>query len=80
MTLAEISADYAAEALRLRGRLRELRKAFRAADDPIERGRLRVEISQLTRIQAQCYELAELCRHYYDAGFYRSPRFTLQEV
>ena len=64
MTLAELSLCYEAAAVPLRARLRELRYALEAAEDP-------EDIWHLKR------RIAELTAHYYDRGYYRSEKYTL---
>lgn len=80
MTLAEIAESYSAETARLRAVLRELRRRRRLSTDAEERAMLRVQISWTEPVYRQMKALAELCAHYYDAGFYRDPDYTLQGV
>ena len=77
MTLAELSLCYEAAAVPLRLRLRELRYALAAADDPEEIWHLKRRIADLTPMLTQMNELAELTAHYYDRGYYRSEKYTV---
>ena len=77
MTLAELSHCYEEAAIPLRNRLRELRNALAATDDPEEIWHLKRRIAELTPILTQMNELAELTAHYYDRGYYRSEKYTL---
>ena len=77
MTLIELSACYEAAAVPLRARLRELRMALAAADDPEEIWHLKRRIAELTPMLTQMNELKELTAHYYDRGYYRSEKYTV---
>ena len=77
MHLWELSADYEASAVLLRNRLRQLRQAVSASDDPDEIWHLKRRIAELTPMLTQMNELAELTAHYYDRGYYRSEKYTL---
>ncbi|MBQ7801204.1 MAG: hypothetical protein IJ375_02640 [Oscillospiraceae bacterium] len=77
MTLAELSGCYEAAAVPLRARLRELRYALAAAEDPEEIWGIKRRIAELTPMLTQMNELAELTAHYYDRGYYRSEKYTL---
>ena len=77
MTLAELSLCYEAAAVPLRARLRELRYALAAAEDPEEIWRLKRRIAELTPMLTQMNELAELTAHYYERGYWRSEKYTL---
>lgn len=75
MTLKEIAKDYEAAAVPLRNRLRELRRALKATEDPEEIFRLKRRIAELTPMLTQCNALAELCEHYYEPGYWRDDTF-----
>ena len=77
MTLAELSLCYEAAAAPLRDRLRELRYALAASEDPEEIWHLKRRIAELTPMLTQMNELAELTAHYYDRGYYRSEKYTV---
>ncbi len=77
MTLQELSQCYEAAAVPLRTRLRELRQALAATQDPEEIWHLKRRIAELTPMLTQMNELAELTAHYYDRGYYRSEKYTL---
>lgn len=77
MTLKELSICYEEAAVPLRARLRELRQAVSASDDPDEIWHLKRRIAELTPMLTQMNELAELTAHYYDKGYYRNEKYTL---
>ena len=77
MTLAELRREYAAEAQHLRQRLRYLRQALAATEDPEEIWHIKRRIAELTPMLTQMNELAELTAHYYERGYYRSEKYTL---
>ena len=77
MTLQELSRCYEEAAVPLRARLRELRKALAAADDPEEIWHIKRRIGELTPMLTQMNELAELTAHYYERGYWRSEKYTL---
>ena len=77
MTLLEISRCYEEAAVPLRARLKQLRQALAAAEDPEEIWHIKRRIAELTPMLTQMNELAELTAHYYDRGYYRSEKYTL---
>lgn len=77
MTLAELSAGYEASAVLLRRRLKELRQACAAAEDPEDLWHLKRRIAELTPMLTQMNELAELTRRYYERGYWRNEKYTL---
>ena len=77
MTLEELSQAYREAAVPLRARLRELRQALAAAEDPEESFHLQRRIAELTPMLPQVNELAELTAHYYERGYWRSEKYTL---
>lgn len=77
MTLTELSREYEASAQLLRDRMRQLRLAVRATDDPEEKWRLRRRIADLTPMLTHTNELAELTAHYYDPGYWRNEKYTV---
>lgn len=77
MTLAELSHCYEEAAVPLRARLRELRFALAATDDPEEVWHLKRRIAELTPMLTQMNELAELTARYYERGYYRSEKYTV---
>lgn len=77
MTLQELSVCYEAAAVPLRMRLRELRIALQASQDPEEIWHLKRRIAELTPMLTQMNELADLTAHYYDRGYYRNEKYTL---
>ena len=77
MTLKEMSGEYKKSAALLRARLRQLRLAVAATDDPEEIWHLKRRIAELTPMLTEMNELAELTAHYYERGYYRSEKYTL---
>ena len=77
MTLAQIGGEYRAAAEPLRKRLKELRTALKAAQDPEEIWHLKRRIAELTPMLTECNALAALCERYYERGYYRDERYTL---
>ena len=76
MTLLEMSVLYADSAAAIRCRIRELREAIQAHEDPEEAQRLQRRIAELTPLLRETRELAKLTAHYYDRSFYRNDRYT----
>lgn len=79
MTLSEMAAAYRAEALRQRAIMARLRTRRKAARSAAERAEIVHLIAIHGAIQTQCYDLAELCERYYDCGYYRNPKYTMNE-
>ncbi len=77
MTLLEMSRDYKAAAVPLRGRLRQLRQRLKETEDPEEIWRIKRRIAELTPMLTQVNELAELTAHYYEKGYWRNEKYTL---
>lgn len=77
MTLKEMSGEYEKSAALLRTRLRQLRLALAATDDPEEIWHLKRRIAELTPMLTEMNELAELTAHYYERGYYRNEKYTL---
>ena len=77
MTLQELSLCYEAAAVPLRTRLRELRLALAASEDPEEIWHLKRRIAELTPILTQMNELAELTARYYERGYWRNEKYTV---
>ena len=77
MTLAELSRCYEEAAVPLRNRLRELRQALAASQDPEEIWHIKRRIGELTPMLTQMNELADLTAHYYDRGYWRSEKYTV---
>lgn len=80
MKLVEISEVYAAEADRLRRVLRVLRQQRKRSDSASERAGLTVQIGWMGKQLSEARKLAELCKRYYEPGYYRDPDYTLQGV
>lgn len=77
MTLYQMSFVYREDALRFRMRITALREQAKAAPTREERERFKRRILELQQLQRQSYELAELTRHYYERGYWRSEKYTL---
>lgn len=77
MTLYQMSFVYREDALRFRMRITALREQAKAAPTRDERERFKRLILELQQLQRQSYELAELTRHYYERGYWRSEKYTL---
>ena len=75
MTLYQMSFVYREDALRFRMRITALREQAKAAPTRDERERFKRRILELQQLQS--YELAELTRHYYERGYWRSEKYTL---
>lgn len=80
MTLAEMSGQYAQSAALLRQKLHQLRFALRNQTDPEEKWHLQRRIEALRPMLTEMNELAELTAHYYDRGYYRNEKYTLQRI
>ena len=76
MTLKELSQGYRDSARLLRQRLRQLRQALAATDDPEEVWHIKRRIAELTPMLTQMNELGELTERYYEKGYYRSKKYT----
>lgn len=77
MTLYQMSFVYREDALRFRMRITALREQVKAAPTRDERERFKRRILELQQLQRQSHELAELTRHYYERGYWRSEKYTL---
>ncbi|MBQ8622561.1 MAG: hypothetical protein IJ422_09670 [Oscillospiraceae bacterium] len=77
MTLSEMSAAYEASAGLLRARLRDLRIMLTQASDPEVVFALKQRIAELTPLLTEMNELAELTKHYYERGYWRSEKYTV---
>ena len=77
MRLAELSEGYLLSAALVRDKMRLLRACLKTAETPEARASLRHQLSLLSPILTQCYELAELTAHYYERSFYRNEKYCL---
>ena len=77
MRLYDLSAEYEKSARLLQKRMKELRKAIQATDDPEEKWHLQRRLADLTPILTQMNELADLTAHYYDKGYWRNEKYTV---
>jgi hypothetical protein len=75
--LSRLSEGYRQAALPIRARLRELRQALAAAEDPEDIWHIKRRIAELTPMLTQMNELAELTARYYERGYWRSEKYTL---
>lgn len=80
MTLQQISREYAASADLLRRRLAGLRRELAAETDPEAIFSLKNRIAQLTPMLTEMNELTQLTAHYYDRGYYRDEKYTMQHI
>ena len=80
MTLQQMSADYEFAATRLRGKLCQLRRAAATEQDPQKAFEYRRMIAALVPVLTELNELAELTAHYYDRGYYRNEKYTMQRI
>ena len=71
MRLAELSAGYREAAARLDIQISRLRRLRRGTADAQTRAVLANRLRKLCEARRQCRELALLCEHYYERGFYR---------
>ena len=69
--LAELSAGYREAAARLDIQISRLRRLRRGTADAQTRAVLANRLRKLCEARRQCRELALLCEHYYERGFYR---------
>jgi hypothetical protein len=79
-TLEELSAQYRESAKLLRVRMAELRKALAQTDDPDEAWHIKRRLAALTPMLTEMNELAELAERYYERGFYRDDRYTVNGI
>ena len=77
MTLQEMSVEYRAQAQVLRGRIKELEAARRAARDPVEQEKLQVRIWALDTLWREARDQAVLLERYYERGYRRNGKYTL---
>lgn len=80
MTLQEISKDYEHAAQLLQSRIHLLRQQMAQTQDPEEAWNLRRRIAELTPMLTQMNELTQLTAHYYDRGYYRDEKYTMQRI
>lgn len=66
MTLSEMSERYAERAVRIHGRITELRREARLAHDPETVMALQRRVAALLPLWQEARELARLTAHYYD--------------
>ena len=77
MTLYQMSYVYREDALRFRMRITVLREQAKAAEGE-DKLRLKRRILELQQLLRQSRELADLTRHYYERGYYRNEKYTLE--
>ena len=71
VVVAELSAGYREAAARLDIQISRLRRLRRGTADAQTRAVLANRLRKLCEARRQCRELALLCEHYYERGFYR---------
>ena len=76
VTLLEISREYREEADALRVRISQLRRELTRCPDQ-EKFYLQQRIANLTSLQRETRELAQLLEHYYERGYCRNGKYTL---
>ena len=80
MRLAELSAGYREAADRLDIQIGRLRRQWRGTADAQARAVLANRLRKLREARRQCRELALLCEHYYERGFYRYASDSFQSL
>jgi hypothetical protein len=80
MTLQQLSREYRHSASLLRDRLQLLRRQLSQEQDPERIWHLKFRIAQLTPMLTEMNELAELTARYYERGYYRNERYTMQNI
>lgn len=79
-TLKELSSQYRAAAEPLRARLAELRAALKTTDDPGKVFQLKRRIAELTPILTEMNTLTEVTGRYYESGYYRDERYSVNGI
>lgn len=77
MTLTELSKEYRAQSIALRGRIDRLHENRAAAKEEAERLLLDGRIRTLETMWREARDLAVLTERYYDRGYRRNGRYTL---
>lgn len=77
MTLQEMSEEYRAQALALRGRIKQLKQARGKAEAAWEKESLARRIWTLEVLWREARDQAVLLEHYYERGYRRNARYTL---
>ena len=68
MTLARMAVSYRNSARLLHERIKELKEASKATDDPVEKSKLGQRIKDLSTLYRETQETARYLEHYYDRG------------
>ena len=78
MLLSEMSLEYKKSQLAFHARIKELQAAAKAETDPRKAAVLQSRIRDLEPLRREARELAELTARYYERGYYRNEKYTLQ--
>ena len=78
MLLSEMSLDYKRDQLAFHSRIKELRAAAKAETDPRRAAALEARARDLEPLRREARELADLTARYYERGYYRNEKYTLQ--
>ena len=78
MLLSEMSLEYKKNQLALHARIKKLRAAAKAEEDPRRASALEARARDLKPLLREARELTELTARYYERGYYRNEQYTLQ--
>lgn len=78
MLLSEMSLEYKKSHLAFKARIKELEAAAKAEPDPRRAAALLSRAKDLEPLRKEARELAELTARYYERGYYRNEKYTLQ--
>lgn len=78
MLLSEMSLEYKKSQLAFHARIKDLQTAVKTETDPRRAAVLQSRIRALEPLRREARELAELTARYYERGYYRNEKYTLQ--
>lgn len=78
MLLIEMTLEYKKSYLAFNARIKELQAAAKAETNPRKAAVLQSRIRDLEPLRREARELAELTARYYERGYYRNEKYTLQ--
>lgn len=78
MTLKEIAEGYRESDALLTGRISQLRAQAKVETDDEVLWNLNRRIYELSKMRTEVRVIAELCERYYEKGYYRSEKYTIQ--
>ena len=78
MLLSEMSLEYKKSHLAFKARMKELRAAAKAEPDPKKAAAVLARVRDLEPLRKEAKDLAELTARYYERGYYRNEKYTLQ--